>query len=717
MTITTKIRRYRYGSPFPTEGAVLDIPLSAGAPVPFDLTVSAAHTTLRCNLADSDLVLGLGQAVGPQNRRGRIYENWCSDEPNHTPEVKSLYGAHPFLIVEGEAPFLMWLDFPGYIRFDVGHTVRTCLEITLSGCDFDLWIIEGASLAELVRTFRKVIGKPYIPPKWGLGYQQCRWSYEDREQVREVARQFEAHDLPLDAIYLDIDYMADYKDFTVDAEAFPEMERFVKEMKEKGLQLVPIIDAGVKIEKGYPVYEEGVQKGFFCTDAAGKPFVAAVWPGRVHFPDFLNPEARRWFGDWYRVLLAMGFEGFWNDMNEPAIFYTDEGLEAALDLAAECRGKNLDIYSFFNLKRTFENVNNRRADYQAMYHQVDGRRVCHEAVHNLYGMNMTRAAAEGFADYHPGKRVLMFSRASAIGAHRWGGIWTGDNHAWWEHLHLNVRMMPALNFCGYLYSGADTGGFAGDTSPELLIRWFQFSLFTPLFRNHAAMDTRRQEPYAYNEETLAIVRNILGLRYALIPWLYSETLKAADADQPLFKPLVWDYKDSRSREVDDQLLLGDALMVAPVIQPGVRGRLVRLPESMALWKASNWKDQQWTLCPEGDHYIELALGETPIFLRPDAVLVTAVPADRVAGISVKQLTATVFLKRQAECILLDDDGITLPREKAQPSELHLKAFRKDGALQLEAIQTGFRRVEEIHWVIIEEDGAVAKYNTPVDHKQ
>lgn len=710
----TTIRRYRFGSPFPTDGAVLDFPLSVGTPTPFEMIVTATETALSCILGDNDQVLGLGQAVGPQNRRGRIFENWCSDEPHHTPEVKSLYGAHPYVIVEGDAPYLLWIDFPGHIRFDIGHTARNRMEITLSGIDFELWFFDGAPLEGLAQAFRKVIGKPYIPPKWGLGYQQCRWSYVDHHQVREVAQEFHDNQLPLDAIYLDIDYMENYKDFTVDSIAFPEIGPFVKEMKDQGLRLVPIIDAGVKIEPGYPVYEEGIRQGFFCTDEADKPFIAAVWPGKVHFPDFMNPEARSWFGRWYRVLLDLGFEGFWNDMNEPAIFYTEAGLEAALDLAEQCRGKNLDIHGFFNLKHTFETIDNRKADYQAMHHRISGKRMNHDTIHNLYGMNMTRAAAEGFAEYDSSKRILMFSRASAIGAHRWGGIWTGDNHAWWEHLLLNVRMMPSLNFCGYLYSGADTGGFSGDTSPELLIRWFQFSLFTPLFRNHAAMGTRRQEPYAYDDETLGILRSILLIRYALIPWLYSELLKAADSNNPLFKPLVWDYKDPRSRETDDQLLLGDALMIAPVVQPGVRGRLVWLPEPMALWRASSWEEQQWTVCPAGDHYIELKLGETPLFLRPEGMLITALPADRVERISVKSLMVTVYLINHAEHILLDDDGLTLPRENAEPSQLHLKAIRYNDSIHVAAIQTGVRRVEVINWRIIGSDGFVEERITLIN---
>lgn len=266
MITNATIRRYRYGTPYKTDAAVLDMPVSNGIPHPFKMVSSSSAYSFSCPLEEDDRVLGLGQVVGPQNRRGRIFENWCSDEPHHTPEVKSLYGAHPYLIIDGKVPLLLWIDYPGHILFDVGHTLRNRLDIKVSGADFDLWVIDGAPLDELVRLFRRIIGKPYIPPKWGLGYQQCRWSYLDHTQVREVARQFEAHRLPLDAIYLDIDYMERYKDFTVAEDAFPQMGEFVRAMKGAGLRLVPIIDAGVKIEPGYGVYEEGLKRGFFCLD-------------------------------------------------------------------------------------------------------------------------------------------------------------------------------------------------------------------------------------------------------------------------------------------------------------------------------------------------------------------------------------------------------------------------------------------------------------------
>ncbi len=229
------------------------------------------------------------------------------------------------------------------------------------------------------------------------------------------------------------------KDFTVSDERFPQFETFVKSMKDKGFRLIPIIDAGVKIEQGYDVYEEGIKNDYFCSDVDGNPFVAAVWPGKCHFPDFLNPEVRKWFGLKYKILTDLGIEGFWNDMNEPAIFYSEKGLKEAIELAKESEHKNLDIYSFFELKDKFNNIMNNLDDHKSFYHQIDGKQVNHYDVHNLFGYNMTRAASEGFTEIDPNKRFLMFSRASYVGMHRYGGIWTGDNHSWWEHVLLNIK--------------------------------------------------------------------------------------------------------------------------------------------------------------------------------------------------------------------------------------------------------------------------------------
>jgi len=455
--VTNQVFQYRFGNPIETEAVVIKGELDSSMELNHFSVNKENGLTFKYEMGSSDVVMGLGENHRGMNKRGWVYESYCTDNPNHTPDVKSLYGAHNFLLIDGEQCFGVFIDYPSKVVFDIGFTHKDELVISIEKPDLDIYIISGDSLRSITRSFLKIIGTAYVPPKWAFGYQQCRWSYPDAVAIENVANDFIKHDIPCDTIYMDIDYMERFKDFTVSEERFPEFKTFVEKMKTKGIRLIPIIDAGVKIEEGYSIYEEGIKHKYFCMDADDNPFVAAVWPGRCHFPDFLNPEARKWFGKKYKILTDMGIEGFWNDMNEPTIFYSEKGLKEAIDLVKDSENKNLDIYSFFELKDKFSAIMNRLEDHKSFYHNVNQEKINHYDVHNLYGYNMTKAASEGFDEIDSNKRFLMFSRASYIGMHRYGGIWTGDNHSWWEHLILNIKMMPALNACGFLYSGADTG--------------------------------------------------------------------------------------------------------------------------------------------------------------------------------------------------------------------------------------------------------------------
>lgn len=611
-------------------------------------------------LSSEDVVYGLGQNVRGMNKRGFIYEAFCSDDPTHSPDKKSLYGAHNFFVVQGEKPYGLYIDFAGRVKYDVAFTNREIIEITVDGIDFDVYYFTG-TYKEIVKAFRALIGLSYVPPKWAFGYQQSRWSYEDAKAVMAIADKFDAEDIPCDAIFLDIDYMERFKDFTISEDRFPDFQKFVNTLKDRDIKLVPIIDAGVKIEDGYDVYEEGVQNGYFCKDASGKPFVAAVWPGKVHFPDVLNKDARQWFGDKYHALMDMGIDGFWNDMNEPAIFYSEQGLKEAIAFIKEQEGKNLDIHTFFKLKDKIYQLSNATKDYQSLYHQMGDKRLNHYDVHNLYGYNITRAAAEGFERYDANKRFFLLTRASHIGMAKHSGIWTGDNHAWWEHLKLNIQMMPALNMAGFLYTGADTGGFGGDASAELLTRWVQFSMFTPLLRNHSAMGTRVQEPWQFDDETTKALRDTIRMRYAFVPTLYSEYMKANLSHDLLFAPLSYAYEGKRVKEVEDQLLFGESLMLTPVYEQNAKGRFVYLPEKMVKWKITNFEaieSHPFELMEMGNHYISLELDEFAVFLRPNKLTVLTKPENRVSKLDGSNLVVIGYVNEFAQYSLYDDDGIS-----------------------------------------------------------
>ena len=660
------IQRFSFGHPFPTQSVVLSLPAESG-PVPF---LTPDGTGWRLTLSEQAAVYGLGEMPRGINKRGWHYITNNTDESRHSEDKLSFYGAHNFLLVrDGSTCFGLFVDFPGKVYYDIGYTRHDLFSFHTETPDYDLYLLSGGNENAVCKEFRTLIGRSYIPPKWAFGLAQSRWGYKTEEDVREVARQYKEHDLPLDMICMDIEYMQDYADFTVNKERFPDLTKLSADLKAQGIRLVPIIDAGVRIDPNDPTCTEGLEKGYFCKKADGTPFVAAVWPGKAYFADFLRPEVREWFGHKYKALTDCGIEGFWNDMNEPSLFYSPERLRAFLnDMAALREKDNIEQEEFFpRVVGGAMGLMNSPADYASFYHEVDGQKVRHDQVHNLYGGSMTRAAGEAFADLRPGQRTLLYSRSSFIGSHRYGGIWLGDNNSSWAQLLANIQMMPSVQMCGFLYSGADLCGFSSDTTPDLALRWLEFGLLTPLMRNHSAVGTRMQEYYRF-PEVLPAVRNMIRLRYALLPYLYSEFMKAALENTSYFRPLAFDYPDDPdAREVEDQLLLGEGLMAAPVYIQNAHGRHVYLPEPMKLLRLRAVDDYDEEILPAGHHYIRCALDEVLLFLRPGHIVPVAQPANNTSELDDASLTLWSFLPdgESAEYRMYRDDGVTTEYEKKE----------------------------------------------------
>lgn len=660
------IQRFSFGHPFPTQSVVLSLPAESG-PVPF---LTPDGTGWQLTLSEQAAVYGLGEMPRGINKRGWHYITNNTDESRHSEDKLSFYGAHNFLLVrDGSTCFGLFVDFPGKVYYDIGYTRHDLFSFHTETPDYDLYLLSGGNENAICKEFRTLIGRSYIPPKWAFGLAQSRWGYKTEEDVREVARQYKEHDLPLDMICMDIEYMQDYADFTVNKERFPDLTKLSADLKAQGIRLVPIIDAGVRVDPNDSTCTEGLEKGYFCKKADGTPFVAAVWPGKAYFADFLRPEVREWFGHKYKALTDCGIEGFWNDMNEPSLFYSPERLRAFLnDMAALREKDNIEQEEFFpRVVGGAMGLMNSPADYASFYHEVDGQKVRHDQVHNLYGGSMTRAAGEAFADLRPGQRTLLYSRSSFIGSHRYGGIWLGDNNSSWAQLLANIQMMPSVQMCGFLYSGADLCGFSSDTTPDLALRWLEFGLLTPLMRNHSAVGTRMQEYYRF-PEVLPAVRNMIRLRYALLPYLYSEFMKAALENTSYFRPLAFDYPDDPdAREVEDQLLLGEGLMAAPVYVQNAHGRHVYLPEPMKLLRLRAVDDYDEEILPAGHHYIRCALDEMLLFLRPGHIVPVAQPANNTSELDDASLTLWSFLPdgESAEYRMYRDDGVTTEYEKKE----------------------------------------------------
>ena len=681
------IRKYVYGTPFSTDAVTAEVPAGEGTPA-YGKIDTGNGFCFTYKMEETDIVYGLGETSRGLNKRGYCYISDCTDDPNHTEDKRSLYGAHNFIVVSGKETFGLFFDYPSAMTFDIGYTRMDTMQVSCAEADLNLFVIEGETPYDIVKQFRKIIGRSYIPPKYAFGFGQSRWGYKTKEDFRKVADGYRENNIPLDMVYMDIDYMQDFKDFTLNEKNFPDFPEFVQEMKDKNLRLIPIIDAGVKVEDGYDVYEEGVKNRYFCQREDGSDFVAAVWPGNTHFPDVLNDEARAWFGDKYRILIDQGIEGFWNDMNEPAIFYTPEGIEelkgmlkAFLENEDHNSGVNAGTLavaptsdtndsaeneiagaSIWPLMGKIGGLANSKEDYRRFYHIVNGEKIRHDKVHNLFGYHMTRAAGEAFERIDPEKRFLMFSRSSYIGMHRYGGIWMGDNKSWWSHILLNLKMLPSLNMCGFLYTGADLGGFGADTTRDLLLRWLALGVFTPLMRDHAAAGTRDQECYQF--EDLDDFRHVVGVRYRLIPYLYSEYMKAALNDDLYFKPLAFVYpEDSMAAQVEDQMMLGNEVMIAPVYTQNARGRYVYLPEEMKFVKFLPGGSISEEVLAKGHHYVEIALNEVPLFIRGGKCVPVADAAEYVDALDTEHLTMLGYAG--AEYTLYEDDGVGKEYEKEE----------------------------------------------------
>ena len=647
------VKKFVYGTPFETEAVVKEIPSSEGNPDygTFSTENGFSFTT---KLADDDMVFGLGEANRGINKRGFLYISDCADDPNHVESKTSLYAAHNFIIISGKTHVGFFFDYPGTLRFDIGYTTSDTMTVSCENADLYVYMITGDSDLDIVKQFRGIIGRSYIAPKFAFGYGQSRWGYKTEDDFRTVVKKYRENHVPLDMVYMDIDYMQDYKDFTVNEERFPDFEGFVQDMKKEKIHLVPIIDAGVKVEEGYDIYEEGCEKGYFCRREDGSYFEATVWPGWTHFPDVLNADARAWFGQKYERLISKGIDGFWNDMNEPAMFCTPEGV-AELKEYIKDNFMDKEEAPGFTLGDKVNALANNPEDYKRFYHNVNGQKIRHDKVHNLFGYNMTRAAGEAFEKIAPGKRFLMFSRSSYVGMHRYGGIWMGDNKSWWSHILLNLKMLPSLNMCGFLYTGADLGGFGADTTRDLVLRWLALGVFTPLMRNHSALGTREQEAYQF--ENIEDFRHVIGVRYRLVPYLYSEYMKAALNDDMMFRPLAFDYtEDAFATQVEDQLLLGNEIMIAPVYTQNAKGRYVYLPEEMMFVKFLPDGTISQEILEKGHHYVEVALNEVPLFIRKGKAIPVADVAQTVKDIN--PATIRMIGYEGAEYDRYDDDGVS-----------------------------------------------------------
>lgn len=535
--------------------------------------------TIIKKLGKDDAIYGLGDKPGCLNKRGYSYVNWNTDDPApHVDSFKSLYKSIPFFIVLGdEYCYGIFADNTYKTTFDFGYENTDYYFVEHEKGELDYYFMPGNDMAEVVGLYTSLTGTTPLYQRWIYGSHQSRWGYYTQDEVLDIADKFRELDIPCDVIHMDIDYMNGYRVFTFDDKKFPDVKGLSEKLADRGVKLISIIDPGVKKDEDYFMYKEGMEMDAFAHDTDGSVYENAVWPGTSVFPDFTKQSVRSWWGDKTKILLEHGISGIWNDMNEPASF----------------NGPLPDDVQF---------------EYGA-----------HEKVHNIYGHFMAKATYDGLAKNDGGKRPFVLTRAAYAGSQKYCGGWTGDNHSIWAHIALSLEQVCNLSVSGLAMCGSDIGGFGSDTTPELLVRFYEAAVFVPFFRNHSAMGTRRQEPWQFDETTIDAVRKTVKLRYRFIPYIYDLAHECEKTGAPIVRPLVYEYPvDKHVRNISDEYMLGSFVLVAPVIAPGKEAREVYLPDG-------DWYDYYTGEKYSGGRYIlaDAPLDKVPVFIKAGAIIPVA----------------------------------------------------------------------------------------------
>jgi alpha-glucosidase len=550
------------------------------------------------------------------------------------------------------------LDAYAPSRFDVAATHAERVRMETGSGGLDVSIFPGPTPAEVLRRFTARVGRTPLPPRWALGYHQSRWSYASRSEVLALARELRTRGIPSDAIHLDIDHMDGFQVFTWHPQRFPDPKELVRELALLGFRLVTIVDPGVKVDPGYEVYRDGLERDVFCRSADGEGYSLAVWPGRAALPDFNREDVRHWWGEQHRQLCDAGVAGIWNDMNEPAGWDRDVRFRRVI---LPWRQQDLS------------NV------LQADPAQPE-QRVPHEQVRNLYGYQECRATRAFLEAERPEQRPFVLTRSGWTGIQRHAAVWTGDNHSRWSHLRESIPMLLNLSLSGVAHCGADIGGFALSCTPELFARWIQLGSLYPFARGHSMWLSRRQEPWRFGRRVETIAREALALRMRLLPYLYGLFRQAEEHGAPVWRPLFYEFPDDPvSATVQDEFMLGPDLLVAPVVERGARERAVYLPPGR--WMA--WHDDALYAGPRTVE-VTAPLERLPIFAACGALVPTRSAVEHADAVPDEPFVLEVFPGADGRAELVEDDGETLAYRRGALARTSLRLWhRAGGRLRLE----------------------------------
>ena len=636
-------------------------------------------------ISENAKVFGLGEKTGQLDKSDSRYEMWNTDVGGSFPlNEDPMYISIPFYIVvdpEEENFFGIYVDYSGKSEFDIKYQAgKDKIGIAVQNSEVEFYIIAGSSIEEIIERYTGITGKPFMPPRWALGYQHSKYGYpENREEVMELADNFREKEMPCDVLYFDIQFMEDYKVFQWDKEKFGEPESLMDNLHEKGFKGVTIIEPGVKAKESFSVFEEGKKKDVFVKNKEGEYWKGSVYPGLCVFPDFYNPEARDWWAEKNKEFLKKGVDGLWNDMNEPAIFYSKKDLEKTKKRISDNLkdGENLGVEFLIEMRSMTLQVP------EGWINKYNGERIPHEKVHNKYSLFEDKASFDAFKRLDENKRPFILSRSGFAGFQKFATTWTGDNASSWEDMRQSIPMLLNLGISGVPFVGPDVGGFAGDVSPELFTRWMQLGAFYPFFRNHSMLGTAPQEPWVFEEPYTSINRKALRLRYQIIPYLYTLMHETHETGKPIMRPLCMEFpKDKESYSVQDEFMLGNSLLVCPVLEKGKDKVHIYLPyeeESSIEWK--NW----WTgeVLESGHHIIETSLERIPLFIRENSGVPIFKETRKNTERIPDKMSLKFHVKDEARVPIYWDDGKTENFENGDYFSGKYVIKKKDGEISLD----------------------------------
>ena len=592
---------------------------------------------------------GLGDKAGPMNRRNRSFTNWNTDEFGWQESTDPLYKTIPFFIgLRNGVAYGLFFDNTYRSVFDFGKESPDYFSFGAEGGELNYYFIAGPEPKTIIEEYTAMTGRTPLPPLWTLGYQQCRYSYYPESRAREIVKTLREKKIPADAIYFDIDYQQGNAPFTVNREYFPTFEKMISDFRAQGMHTILITDLHIKKDPNhsYAPYDSGIKNDMFVKNPDGSVYVGSVWPGESVFPDFTLTRAREWWGGLYKDFVGMGAAGFWNDMNEPALF-----LRADKTMPLDTRHR-LD----------------------------DGTSIDHRAIHNVFGMQNVRATYEGLRKLQPDERPFVLTRAAYSGTQRYAATWTGDNSSTWNHLKMSTPMLLSMGISGYPFVGDDIGGFAGSPQADLLTRWFEVGALNPIYRDHTSKGTLDQEPWVHGPEHEAIRRKYIELRYELMPYLYTGIEEASRTGLPLMRPVFLEYPQASEFYGDNRdFLFGRDFFVAPVTTDMIDAEEISLPpgEWYDFWtNAKLSSKEKFTLQPR--------LDQMPLYVRAGAIVpmqpVVQSTEEKPAG----PLQLRVYLPdgtSNGDCsgALYQDDGHTFAYQKGEILRVNYSCQVSDGA--------------------------------------